>query len=275
MASLTTIISHLTVMIGPSECSTAPLPHSREHIQARLGNCVSLNDLLIWHERKMRWVHTNAESEPLNVLCSNVAVHLSRATKRAAELRRWAAGEEPLPDNRTPRQQLNRALRNMRLAFEEFRPVSKLAVFRTPNTMQMVFAYLRVVYKLMLMLGELAIHPEVATDSFCYWEECLDATNLEGFVFDDLKMVTELSIRTLHEVLSPPNATPASYLPVYPTCPVLFRREGPYGAPVVQNALFYESEIVQKSNTQNLTQDAMMMVQRGGHSTNITIPAVL
>jgi len=237
MASLSTVVAHLTNIVHSPH--TEPLHCTKKDIKDCLDRCDKPEDILLWHVNKMKSDRTYADCECLRRLCTNVTSHLCYATQRVAHLQRWALGHTYLLGTMTPRQYFNTALRAIIHAFREFHAVSKTEQLRTTNNMEMVQAYLQMVYRITLVLVEVAFPPDTAKQYFCYWTEYLDATGLEGFQFDSLEEISRLwnRDRTLRGVLAIARETPETYLPSNPTFPVFIRREGHYGPPVLRNAI--------------------------------------
>lgn len=243
MASLSTVLGHLSTVIGTHQTSLEPLHRTRRDIVECLNSCYTPDDIQRWHLTKMKYVRDNA-NEQLATFCTNVAASLFKATKKAARLRNWATGVATLPVGMTARQYLNAALNKITLAFKEFSAVPKTKGLCTTNNMEMIHNYLAMVYEIMIVLMKVAFPPHTISQSLNYWIEYLDATDLEGFLFDDMEMARSFWVqdRTLRGVLPALEATPETYLPSNSTHPVVFRREGPYGAPVLKNALFTGKE---------------------------------
>lgn len=255
MGSLTAVISHFNTIIGIPQQTPATLFHTKGEIKKFLDQCSYHEDIQHWHMQNMASINPITDCETLNILCRNVAARLVCASKTAAQFRSWAWGLEQLPDGVTSRQFLNRALWKVKLAFEEFRVVAVDDALNTSDCMAMILTYLRLVYKYGLILGSIAVPRDIHDDWLWYWRECFE-TGLKDFVFDDLQMVsvTDVSNRTLQNVLPLPEQVPQTFLPTYPSDPVLFHWDGVYGAPVVSNAMYYESIMPELTNVQGVTQ---------------------
>jgi hypothetical protein len=254
IASLSTVLGHLSNITGNLP-NTELLYRSRRDIEECLDYCYPPEEIQRWHLKKMKEVRANAEYERLNILCTNVALHLLHATQQAA-LQRWAAGLAILSEDMTARQHLNKALKSIILAFKEFSLVPNFEVLCTGCNMEMVRKYLEMVYEITLVLAEVAFPPDMASQSLGYWTEILDETDLEGFQFDDVDGARRHWIRdrTLGGVLPTADRTPEIYLSSNPSCPVLFRREGAYGPPVLKNALVPRWEEYERFHNDNSRQ---------------------
>jgi hypothetical protein len=225
MASLTNVINISTTACNTNLKIKYPLNWSRKALQAHLSHCLSPREAWDFHTRQLHWIRHEARSQKLEELASTVASSLVLGTGTARYLRRWADGRIELSNGTTDRLMVIHVFDHLITAFKAFGTLSSDPDMETRYFKDMVLTYLRKVYDMIVILGELYFSP--GTDGyFTYFTEVLQTNDLRNFKFDRVEDYGRIRDPTLNGVIADEAAVPGCYLPAYSTPPAAATIQG-------------------------------------------------
>lgn len=239
MASLTNVLNLLSSMklreSNPRFEALRIAGWSKQQLEEQLNKCLTVSEIQTWNINNVDWVLDHAEYQfCLENLCTTVATALRMAAYKMQVLKISELKQTSPPyKNETGQSIIWSALDDITGAFMAFKTVVRSPVLNEPHDMSMIRVCLKRVLQFAITLGELLTSP-CGESWFSYFESFLE--QLEGFRFDDeYQDYRQIGNFTTSGVIAPAVETPASYLPIHPTAPYVYRSNIPYGPRILLN----------------------------------------
>lgn len=234
MSTLTNVIRLLDNITSTGPDVQRPLDWPSWRLNTYLQKCPTHHDTLRWHHDSLKKI-LQINDNSLKQLCLGVADCIVRATEKLEKLRVWSARDPVSPTNRHV---VISSLKDIKAAFSLFSIVSTDDDLGRPEARDVVLAYLRRTYGLMIMIGWVLEPCDDEHDWFMEEYHYLQATELQNFKFDsDSDYHTQIANSSLIGVIIDHAEIPESCLPAFPEAAVFCRNTGPYGPRILQNLL--------------------------------------
>ena len=239
MASLTNVLNLLSSMklreSDPRLDALRIADWSKQQFEEQLNKCLTVSEIQTWNTNNVDWVLDHAEYQFfLENLCTTVATALRMAAYKVQCLKTSELKEASLPyKSERGQSMIWSALDDVTGACMAFKTVVRSPVLNEPHDMSMIRVCLKRVLQFAITLGELLTSP-CEESWFSYFKSFLE--QLEGFRFDDEYWdYQQIGNLTTSGVIAPAAETPATYLPVHPTAPYVYRSNFPYGPRILRN----------------------------------------
>lgn len=242
MSTLCNVLGQVENLIGVSADTNRPLEWPKSCLRKQLQRGISTNGFDAWHNRQLEWTREEAKSKILERLTCDVAEMFRPATEKVRRLQAFTRTVRPraLPRGiKSNRHLVISAMKNIHQSFKVFWVVKDEKDLQMDDVKRMVLAYLRKVYRAMILLGQLLFPRRAEEGWFEGCKEYLETSQLMDFRFDlfEYQLIED---RTFTGVIGDQNQMPDCYFAAHPEPPVFYRNYYAYGPTILRNAIYEE-----------------------------------